>query len=64
MADQKYCERHINRGRHRSRKTVEGQSGHEAATSGSTVASSASVYNNRPSSLSADNTINNRYVEQ
>ncbi|KAJ4846317.1 hypothetical protein Tsubulata_007461 [Turnera subulata] len=30
VADQKYCERHINRGRHRSRKPVEGQSGHAA----------------------------------
>ncbi|XP_023517130.1 growth-regulating factor 1-like [Cucurbita pepo subsp. pepo] len=28
VADQKYCERHINRGRHRSRKPVEGQTGH------------------------------------
>ncbi|CAL5366645.1 unnamed protein product [Camellia sinensis] len=27
VADQKYCERHINRGRHRSRKPVEGQTG-------------------------------------
>ncbi|KAM1048338.1 hypothetical protein ACFX1X_027798 [Malus domestica] len=27
VADQKYCERHINRGRHRSRKPVEGQPG-------------------------------------
>ncbi|KAJ4967352.1 hypothetical protein NE237_019201 [Protea cynaroides] len=33
VADQKYCERHMNRGRHRSRKPVEGQSGH--AVSGS-----------------------------
>ncbi|KAL4291340.1 hypothetical protein GQ457_14G003350 [Hibiscus cannabinus] len=32
VADQKYCERHINRGRHRSRKPVEGQTGQ--ATSG------------------------------
>lgn len=31
VADQKYCERHINRGRHRSRKPVEGQPGHAAA---------------------------------
>ncbi|KAG8369136.1 hypothetical protein BUALT_Bualt15G0120000 [Buddleja alternifolia] len=31
VADQKYCERHINRGRHRSRKPVEGQSGHSAS---------------------------------
>ncbi|GMI78472.1 growth-regulating factor 1 [Hibiscus trionum] len=30
VADQKYCERHMNRGRHRSRKPVEGQSGHAA----------------------------------
>ncbi|EOX91755.1 Growth-regulating factor 1, putative isoform 2 [Theobroma cacao] len=31
VADQKYCERHINRGRHRSRKPVEGQTGHAAS---------------------------------
>ncbi|XP_024032261.1 growth-regulating factor 1-like, partial [Morus notabilis] len=31
VADQKYCERHINRGRHRSRKPVEGQTGHSLA---------------------------------
>ncbi|KAI3465232.1 hypothetical protein Pfo_021895 [Paulownia fortunei] len=31
VADQKYCERHMNRGRHRSRKPVEGQSGHSAS---------------------------------
>ncbi|KAK1555221.1 hypothetical protein Q3G72_023591 [Acer saccharum] len=31
VPDQKYCERHMNRGRHRSRKPVEGQSGHSAA---------------------------------
>ncbi|KAF5206641.1 Growth-regulating factor [Thalictrum thalictroides] len=31
VADQKYCERHMNRGRHRSRKPVEGQTGHAAA---------------------------------
>ncbi|XP_023543094.1 growth-regulating factor 1-like [Cucurbita pepo subsp. pepo] len=30
VADQKYCERHINRGRHRSRKPVESQTGHSA----------------------------------
>lgn len=28
VADGKYCERHMNRGRHRSRKHVEGQNGH------------------------------------
>ncbi|KAK4481562.1 hypothetical protein RD792_012464 [Penstemon davidsonii] len=31
VADQKYCERHMNRGRHRSRKPVEGQPGHPAS---------------------------------
>ncbi|CAB4284059.1 unnamed protein product [Prunus armeniaca] len=31
VADQKYCERHINRGRHRSRKPVEGQPGQAAS---------------------------------
>ncbi|KAJ1430363.1 WRC domain [Sesbania bispinosa] len=35
VVDQKYCERHMNRGRHRSRKPVEGQSGH-AVTVGTT----------------------------
>ncbi|PKA66504.1 Growth-regulating factor 6 [Apostasia shenzhenica] len=30
VVDQKYCERHMNRGRHRSRKHVEGLSGHTA----------------------------------
>ncbi|EPS67843.1 hypothetical protein M569_06931, partial [Genlisea aurea] len=33
VADQKYCERHMNRGRHRSRKPVEQQSGHAASSS-------------------------------
>ncbi|KAJ1423492.1 WRC domain [Sesbania bispinosa] len=36
VVDQKYCERHMNRGRHRSRKPVEGQSGH-AVTVGTTT---------------------------
>ncbi|XP_028793614.1 growth-regulating factor 6 [Neltuma alba] len=40
VVDQKYCERHMNRGRHRSRKPVEGQSGH--AVSGATTTNSAS----------------------
>lgn len=30
VVDQKYCERHMNRGRHRSRKRVEGHNGHAA----------------------------------
>ncbi|XP_058080788.1 growth-regulating factor 6-like [Magnolia sinica] len=46
VADQKYCERHMNRGRHRSRKPVEGQIGHAssgmaAATKAMAIASSA-----------------------
>ncbi|KAJ8545967.1 hypothetical protein K7X08_018550 [Anisodus acutangulus] len=41
VPDQKYCERHINRGRHCSRKPVEGQKGH--AVSGSTNSKVASV---------------------
>ncbi|KAL4285077.1 hypothetical protein GQ457_16G015570 [Hibiscus cannabinus] len=36
VANQKYCERHMNRGRHRSRKPVEGQSGHSVAATGTT----------------------------
>ncbi|KAK8596939.1 hypothetical protein V6N13_001549 [Hibiscus sabdariffa] len=36
VANQKYCERHMNRGRHRSRKPVEGQSGHSAAATATT----------------------------
>ncbi|XP_024028334.1 growth-regulating factor 1 isoform X2 [Morus notabilis] len=36
VADQKYCERHINRGRHRSRKPVEGQTGHAASGAAAT----------------------------
>ncbi|KAL8494605.1 hypothetical protein ACS0TY_025442 [Phlomoides rotata] len=31
VPEQKYCERHINRGRHRSRKPVEGQPGHSVS---------------------------------
>ncbi|KAJ8567369.1 hypothetical protein K7X08_019577 [Anisodus acutangulus] len=41
VPDQKYCERHINRGRHRSRKPVEGQNGH--AVPGSTTSKVASI---------------------
>lgn len=47
VPDQKYCERHINRGRHRSRKPVEGQNGHAvsgpAAPKVGPVVSSSSV---------------------
>ncbi|KAM3310985.1 hypothetical protein ACQJBY_031572 [Aegilops geniculata] len=38
VADQKYCERHMNRGRHRSRKHVEGQPGHAAKAMPATAA--------------------------
>ncbi|CAH1435125.1 unnamed protein product, partial [Lactuca virosa] len=47
VPDQKYCERHINRGRHRSRKPVEGQNGQAnvsvPAKVGPVVSSSSSV---------------------
>ncbi|XP_020571749.1 growth-regulating factor 6-like [Phalaenopsis equestris] len=43
VPDQKYCERHINRGRHRSRKPVEGQGDHaKRAISGVTNPTSVS----------------------
>ncbi|KAE9466762.1 hypothetical protein C3L33_01328, partial [Rhododendron williamsianum] len=57
VGDQKYCERHINRGRHRSRKPVEGRSGQSVSGTTTNVApivcsaSSASVI----SSNGADN---------
>ncbi|CAL1395717.1 unnamed protein product [Linum trigynum] len=41
VPDQKYCERHINRGRHRSRKPVEVRSGHSVATTNNAVAAAA-----------------------
>ncbi|TVU45259.1 hypothetical protein EJB05_04740 [Eragrostis curvula] len=41
VADQKYCERHMNRGRHRSRKHVEGQPGHAAKAMSAAVAAAA-----------------------
>ncbi|XP_060199292.1 growth-regulating factor 1-like [Lycium barbarum] len=46
VADQKYCERHMNRGRHRSRKPVEGQTANSASgatTSAKPMSSSASA---------------------
>ncbi|XP_052189516.1 growth-regulating factor 1-like [Diospyros lotus] len=48
IPDQKYCERHMNRGRHRSRKPVEGQNGH--SVSGPTSTTSAKLL---PTSSSA-----------
>ncbi|KAF5942778.1 hypothetical protein HYC85_020420 [Camellia sinensis] len=41
VADQKYCERHMNRGRHRSRKPVECQTGH--SVSGPTTATATTA---------------------
>ena len=41
VAEQKYCERHMNRGRHRSRKHVEGQPGHAAKAMSAVVAAAA-----------------------
>ncbi|XP_076893143.1 growth-regulating factor 1-like [Bidens hawaiensis] len=47
VADQKYCERHMNRGRHRSRKPVEGHAGHSVnngrSTNTTTATGSAAV---------------------
>ncbi|XP_051150581.1 growth-regulating factor 1-like isoform X2 [Andrographis paniculata] len=45
VADQKYCERHMNRGRHRSRKPVEGQPGHSATGSTTTTTNTATAAN-------------------
>jgi hypothetical protein len=49
VPDQKYCERHMHRGRHRSRKPTDGQSTttSPAATAASSPANSSSVTNNR-----------------
>ncbi|KAA8538266.1 hypothetical protein F0562_027911 [Nyssa sinensis] len=51
VADQKYCERHMNRGRHRSRKPVEGQTGH--SVSGLTTTTTAKLMPIASSSTSA-----------
>lgn len=53
VADQKYCERHMNRGRHRSRKHVEGQPGHAAKAMPAVVAASAAASATQPSALAA-----------
>ncbi|KAG6545530.1 hypothetical protein Mapa_013132 [Marchantia paleacea] len=49
VPDQKYCERHMHRGRHRSRKPTDGQatSTSPAATASSAAANSSSVTTNR-----------------
>ncbi|KAK8933920.1 Growth-regulating factor 6 [Platanthera zijinensis] len=43
VPDQKYCERHMNRGRHRSRKRVEAQSGRAGKVGVPAIASSQSA---------------------
>lgn len=43
VPDQKYCERHLNRGRHRSRKPVEGLTGHSVSGTATAKASPAAV---------------------
>ncbi|XP_065848127.1 growth-regulating factor 1-like [Euphorbia lathyris] len=53
VADQKYCERHMNRGRHRSRKHVEGQSGHSSAAATSSITSKPMLTASSTSSVSA-----------
>ncbi|KAJ6739857.1 GROWTH-REGULATING FACTOR 2 [Salix purpurea] len=59
VADQKYCERHINRGRHRSRKPVEGQTGHAATGTASSkvVSMSNSISTSVTTSGAASNSI-------
>lgn len=59
VVDQKYCERHMNRGRHRSRKPVEGQSGHAVTgatttttTTNSTTATTTTTSNTNVSASS------------
>ncbi|XP_020591549.1 growth-regulating factor 6-like isoform X2 [Phalaenopsis equestris] len=60
VVDQKYCERHMNRGRHRSRKRVEGHNGHAAkAAVPAAITSSQSA-----SALSSGGSSNNLAVAQ
>ncbi|KAL8472857.1 hypothetical protein ACS0TY_029903 [Phlomoides rotata] len=56
VPEQKYCERHINRGRHRSRKHVEGHTGH--AVSGSTSSKVATIASS-PASVISSSTASN-----
>ncbi|XWS14825.1 hypothetical protein CRYUN_Cryun35bG0041900 [Craigia yunnanensis] len=50
VTDQKYCERHLNRGRHRSRKPVEGQSGQSGHSAAATTATTTKLMSNVSSS--------------
>ncbi|KAL9241634.1 hypothetical protein vseg_015723 [Gypsophila vaccaria] len=49
VPDQKYCDRHINRGRHRSRKPVEGHTGQAASGTATTKAVLPAVSASMPS---------------
>ncbi|KAF5942787.1 hypothetical protein HYC85_020429 [Camellia sinensis] len=53
VADQKYCERHMNRGRHRSRKPVEGQTGHSVSGPTTTTTTTTSKLMPMASSMTA-----------
>ena len=56
VPDQKYCERHINRGRHRSRKPVEGLNGHNTnATAAASAASKAAAATTVVATRGSDN---------
>ncbi|KAL3526912.1 hypothetical protein ACH5RR_011568 [Cinchona calisaya] len=57
VPDQKYCERHINRGRHRSRKPVEGQNGH--TVSGSTASKLAPIASSSSASVMSSSSASN-----
>ncbi|KZV39702.1 growth-regulating factor 1-like [Dorcoceras hygrometricum] len=59
VPDQKYCERHINRGRHRSRKPVEGQTGH--AVSGSTASNVAPIVSSSSASVISSSSASNSF---
>ncbi|XP_027355262.1 growth-regulating factor 1-like [Abrus precatorius] len=60
VVDQKYCERHMNRGRHRSRKPVEGQSGH--AVTGTTPPTTTTTTN--ATSLTTMHSNNNTVIHR
>ncbi|XP_074264011.1 growth-regulating factor 6-like isoform X1 [Silene latifolia] len=57
VPDQKYCERHINRGRHRSRKPVEAHSGLSLTKPTATDTNSSAHLNHNFSSSAASNTV-------
>lgn len=52
VADQKYCERHMNRGRHRSRKPVEGQTPNSASGNNTGAATTSAKLTNMSSAAS------------